>query len=81
MPQSHLPLRANLSYQAYVYNEFRPDKGDSVISVGGFEYDDDEGEDFNGLFCTICDKEMGYDPCVNCEDEKEIEVKEPSTKE
>jgi hypothetical protein len=42
-----------------------------VISVGGFEYDDDEGEDFIGLFCTICDKEMGYDPCVNCEDEKE----------
>ena len=44
-----------------------------MISVGGFEYDDDEGEDFIGLFCTICDKEMGYDPCVNCEDEKEIE--------
>ncbi len=52
-----------------------------MISVGGFEYDDDEGEDFIGLFCTICDKEMGYDPCVNCEDEKEIEEKEPSTKE
>ena len=30
-----------------------------MISVGGFEYDDDEGEDFIGLFCTICDKEMG----------------------
>jgi hypothetical protein len=52
-----------------------------VIIRGKFEYDDDEGEGFSGLYCQICDQEIGYDPCVNCEDEKEIEEKEPSTKE
>ena len=45
----------------------------TFISVGGFEYKDEE-EGFIGLFCPICDKEMGYENCVPCTeklDEKE----------
>jgi len=38
----------------------------TFISVGGFEYDDDEGENFNGLYCPKCDREMGYEDCVPC---------------
>ena len=40
----------------------------TFISVGGFEYKDEE-EGFIGLFCQICDQEIGYDPCPNCEEE------------
>jgi len=38
----------------------------TFISVGGFEYEDEE-EGFIGLFCQICDQEIGYDPCPNPE--------------
>ena len=34
----------------------------------GFEYDD-EGENFNGLFCPIHDIEIGYEACPECEAE------------
>jgi hypothetical protein len=37
-----------------------------MISVGGFEYED-EVEGFIGLFCSTCHQEVGYEPCPNCE--------------
>ncbi len=42
-----------------------------MINANGFQYDDDEGEDFNGLFCPKCDREIGYDPCPDCEADDE----------
>jgi hypothetical protein len=43
-----------------------------MIIRGKFEYNDDEGEGFLGLYCPDCDIEIGYDPCPNCED-KEVD--------
>lgn len=36
-----------------------------MIIRGKFEYNDDEGEGFTGLYCQICDQEIGYDKCPN----------------
>ena len=41
----------------------------TFISVGGFEYEDEE-EGFIGLFCSICDQEIGYEKCPDCEVEE-----------
>lgn len=38
-----------------------------MIIRGKFEYNDDEGEGFKGLYCQICDQEIGYDSCPNPE--------------
>ena len=39
--------------------------------IDKFEYDAEDRNDpsFIGLFCPICDNEIGYDPCPNCEEE------------
>ena len=36
-----------------------------------FKYDIDDTQDpaFIGIFCAICDNEIGYDPCPECEKE------------
>jgi hypothetical protein len=44
-----------------------------MIIRGKFEYNDDEGEGFLGLYCPDCDIEIGYDPCPNCEGNEEDE--------
>ena len=42
-----------------------------MIIRGKFEYNDDEGEGFLGLYCPKCDIEIGYDKCPNLECEEE----------
>ena len=41
-----------------------------MTNGNGFQYDDDEGENFNGLFCPIHDIEIGYEDCPECEEEE-----------
>jgi hypothetical protein len=36
----------------------------------GFVYDEQEGKDFIGIFCQVCDKEIGYEACPECEEEE-----------
>ena len=36
----------------------------------GFVYGEQEGKDFIGIFCQVCDKEIGYEACPECEEEE-----------
>jgi hypothetical protein len=44
--------------------------GHKMKNGNGFEYDEKEGKDFIGIYCQICDREIGYEACPECEEEQ-----------